>query len=370
MKIAFIGRNEAQEGNLKEDRVALARELALRGDEVFLYVSGKAFTRIDQEGIRLIHVPSLERKLTQPLGYAFLATVHALFQEYDIVHFRNWETAIFSFLIRLFRPNTRVIVNMATLPQKGLRRSLVYRGAEKFLVPTKKLQEFLEKKNPGKASVIPEMKEWSESPDLSALSLVGLRPGKYILAAALPREKNIHYLIKAFQELEIRSTFPNNFKLVIITASPFGKTYEEYLGVLCRKKGNVLFLKKPSKDMRAALFAGATLFVDVSEEADPSQVLLEAMAYGKAVIADARPNLKNLFRGNAGKAIDAHNTEALKKELAYYANRSGERESIGHKAKTRWEDDYSPASVVEQVREIYRELLKTNGLRQPFAIWK
>ncbi len=122
--------------------------------------------------------------------------------------------------------------------------------------------------------------------------------------------------------------------------------------------------------MRAALFAGATLFVDVSEEADPSQVLLEAMAYGKAVIADARPNLKNLFRGNAGKAIDAHNTEALKKELAYYANRSGERESIGHKAKTRWEDDYSPASVVEQVREIYRELLKTNGLRQPFAIWK
>lgn len=98
MKIAMIGhkRIPSREGGVEIVVEKLAERMVAQGHEVYAYnrkghhVSGKendVKAVKEYKGIHIITVPTFEKKSLNAFVYSVLATIHALFQHYDVIHY-------------------------------------------------------------------------------------------------------------------------------------------------------------------------------------------------------------------------------------------------------------------------------------------
>lgn len=387
MKIAFIGQKgiPAISGGVEKHVEKLATRLAAQGEEVFVYVRSHythpAMT--EYKGVRLIHVPSLESKHLDAISHALFATLHALFQDYTIIHYHSIGPSILAILPRMLKPSARVIATFHTrdylhkkwnfFARMCLRfgEYLTCHVPEKTIVISETLAAYARAKYRKDFVFIPNGAEVDIEPSAARLRHFGLWPGRYILSVSrLVEHKGIHYLIKAFQELERQNKVPNNYKLVIVGSHSYTSEYEKYLKVLSDGNENILFLGEQKGKPLAALFSHAALFVQPSEEEGLSLALLEAMAYGILPVVSNIPANMEAIKNGTGVAFEVRDIESLKKELAYYVNRPDEARSIGAAAKVRAEEFYSWSAIAERTREVYEEVLKREGLKHYVATHK
>ncbi len=113
MKIAFIGQKgiPAIMGGVEKHVEELAVRLAALGHEVFVYVRHNYTYKNLQEfkGVKLIHLPSISTKHLDAISHTFLATLHALFCSYDIVHYQAIGPSFLSWIIKLFKRKTLLL---------------------------------------------------------------------------------------------------------------------------------------------------------------------------------------------------------------------------------------------------------------------
>lgn len=64
----------------------------------------------EHNGIRIVRLPTIRTKHLDALVHTFLSTVHACFGRCDLVHYQTLGPALFSFLPRLLREKTVVMV--------------------------------------------------------------------------------------------------------------------------------------------------------------------------------------------------------------------------------------------------------------------
>lgn len=387
MKIAFIGQKgiPAVSGGVEKHVENLATRLAAQGEEVFVYVRSHythpAMT--EYKGVRLIHVPSFRSKHLDAISHALFATLHALFQDYTIIHYHSIGPSTLAILPRIFKPSARVIATFHTrdyLHKKWnffarqclrLAEYLTCHIPEKTIVISETLAAYARKKYRKDFIFIPNGAEVDIEPSAAPLRAFGLRPGRYILSVSrLVEHKGIHYLIKAFQELEQQNKVPNNFKLAVVGSPAYTREYETYLKVLSDGNENILFLGEQKGKNLAALFSHASLFVQPSEEEGLSLALLEAMAYGLLPVVSDIPANKEAVGKEAGVLFEVKNIESLKKVLAYYVNRPAEAKAIGKAAKKRAEAVYSWTAIAAETREVYENILKTDSLKEYVATHK
>ena len=113
MKIAFIGQKglPAKNGGVEKHVEEIAKRMAKLGHEVFVYVrnnyTSKELTEL--EGFKLIHLPSIPTKHLDAISHSFLASVHALFCDYDVIHYHGIGPAFFAWLPKLFKSKTVVV---------------------------------------------------------------------------------------------------------------------------------------------------------------------------------------------------------------------------------------------------------------------
>ena len=90
MKIAFIGQKgiPAKSGGVENHVEEVAARLAQKGHEVFVYVRNNYTEKNleDYRGIKLVHLPSISTKHLDAISHTLFATIHALFQKYDVIH--------------------------------------------------------------------------------------------------------------------------------------------------------------------------------------------------------------------------------------------------------------------------------------------
>lgn len=378
MKIAFIGQKgiPAVSGGVEKHVEKLSTRLAAEGQEVFVYVRGHYTDPqlAEYEGVKLIHLPSIRTKHLDAITHTLFATVHALFQDYDVVHYHSIGPSIFSILPRIFRPGMRVIATFHTRDyfhkKWGVFARICLRIAEYFtcVVPEKTIviSETLlgyARRIYGKDfAFIPNGAEAERVPDAALLNQWGIRPKRYILSASrFVAHKGIHYLIKAFRELEHQNKVPNNFKLVIAGTHAYTEEYERYLRVLGEGTRNIIFTGELHGNDLAAMFSNAFLFVQPSEEEGLSLALLEAMAYGLLPIVSDIPANMEAIQNGAGISFESKNVESLKRELAYYINRPEEAEAIGIIARERAQTRYSWDAIARQTLEVYEDAMRQHG---------
>lgn len=386
MKIAFIGQKgiPAISGGVEKHVEKLAVELRHLGHEVTVYTR-PWYTPSDKtafKGVKLLSLPSIRTKHADALSHTFFATIHALFQDYDVIHFQSIGPSILAFLPRIFKPRTRVIATFHSrdyLHRKwGWFARLCLKAAEFFtcripertIAVSEHLASYAQSFYGCDAVAIPNGAEVEPAYNAEVLSQYRLRPGNYALSVSrLVGHKGIQYLIKAFMELEDTTKLPNNYKLVIVgthTNTKETKEYEEYLKVMALGRSNIIFTGELTGEPLATLFTNAGVFVQPSEDEGLSVALLEAMAYGLPVIVSDIPANSESVRGGAGVTFPTKDVESLKQELAYYVNRPEEAKKLGVKAKDRVSEHYSWEAIAKKTAELYDETMKDCEARYHF----
>jgi len=377
VKIAFIGQKgiPTTSGGVEKHVECLASKLSEKNHEVFVYVRNNYTKKYINEfkGVKLIHLPSISSKHLDAISHTFLATIHALFQDYDAIHYQAIGPSSLSFLVKIFKPKTALIATFHCQDYFHQKWGWLARNYLKFgefmtcKVPDKTiavsnvLGTYVRRAYNKNAKVIPNGVSITPTDSTDQLMQWGLEKDGYIVSISrLVKHKGIHYLIEAYKNLEDKN-LTDGKKLVIVGDGFYTDDYVNYLRVLAVGSKNIIFTGAQNGEALSQLFANAYLFVHPSDSEGLSITLLEAMAYGKAVLSSDIPENMEPLGGN-GFYFRQGNTHNLEENLLKLLNNPQVLAETGAKAKEVAEKEYSWEKIAEKTENLYREaIFEKNG---------
>lgn len=319
MRIAMIGQKgipfDQDGGGVDRHVEELSKRLVQMGHQILVYVRPR-FTATgvtEFEGIKLISMPSISTKHLDTITHVFLATINALFRKLDIIHYHGVGPSTLAWLVRIFKPNTKVVVTFHSIDRfhkkwGWLARLYLGRGewtachfAHRTIVVSDSLQKYCLKKFRKDTVYIPNGVNIKVMEKDDQLSQFGLTKDHYLLTVArLVRHKGIHHLIKAYKKMEEsfaadEASWPGGrlVKLVIVGSPSYTPDYLSYLKHLAQESKNIVFTGFQSGETLSQLFANAYLYVHPSEAEGLSTTILESLSYGMpALISDITENLE------------------------------------------------------------------------------
>jgi glycosyltransferase involved in cell wall biosynthesis len=361
MKIAIVGTRgiDVTYSGIERSVNEVSRRLAEKGHKVVVYCrnpKNRKFPARSFQNIKLVYIPTLHSKHFETFIHAFFSTFHILFSDVDIVHFHALGPSIFSFLPRLFGKKTLVSVHgldwkrkkwkyAARLFLKLCEYPAIY-FPNKTIVVSKTIKNYFEGKFNKKVYYIPngidvccEGRNIKENVNKTA----------YILfVGRLVPEKGIHYLIKAFNELN------TGIKLLIAGESSFTDEYVSYLHSISGP--HIEFLGFIEPETLKELYRNAYIFVLPSEVEGSSFSLLEAMSHGKCVLVSDIPECLEVI-GDCGISFRSSDYLDLKDKLRYLINSPDLVSQIGSRAKKRICEQYAWKPIIDELERLYSFLL-------------
>lgn len=370
MKIAMIGhkRIPSREGGVERVVEELAVRMAEKGHEVCVYnrkghhVSGKENDAKKQKmhkGVRIITVPTVEKKSLNAVIYAFFATIHALFGHYDVIHFHAEGPCAFLWLPRLFRIRTVATIHgldwqrakwggFATRFLKyGEKTAAKY--ANEMIVLSPETQRYFKQTYHRETVYIPNGVDKAVVQKPKAIKeKYGLLGNDYLLfLARIVPEKGLHYLIEAYKKSGCAK------KLVIAGGSSHSDDYFEELRKSCEGNPDIIFTGFVQGKELEELYSNCYLYILPSDVEGMPISLLEAMSYGaQCLVSDipentgvageyasvfAKSNVEDLKEKLCGLTADGYSFAHTKQEIAEYITE-----------KYKWEE------IVEETLKLYQ----------------
>ncbi len=337
---------------------------------MFLHILGEIIPIENYKGVKLISLPSISTKNLDAISHTFLATLHALFCKYDVIHYHAIGPSSLCWIIKWFKPKTALVATFhcqdyyhqkwGKIAQKYLKFSEKIACSVPHLTITvsNKLWRYTKKKYYGQAIMIPNGAEVKTIQGTDKLAQWKIKEKKYILfVGRLIKHKGVHYLIEAFKKLEDTGKIPNGFKLVIVGDGFHTDEYVNYLKIIAQKRENIIFTGSQSGETLAQLFANAYMFVQPSEYEGLSIALLEAMGYGLPVlVSDIDENLEVV--GKTGMSFGNKDIDDLKQKIAYLLNRPEEGERLGRMAKEKIMNEFSWDIITKKTLKAYSDVIR------------
>lgn len=304
MKIAMIGhkRIPSREGGIEIVVEELASRLVLMGHSVSAYNRyGKnvADENADKEaqklkeykGIKLIRVPTPDNKKLNAVVYSFLATIHAMTHNFDVIHYHAEGPCAM-----LALPHFIGIRTIATIHGLDWQRAkwggfatrfikfgekIAARYADEVIVLSRNVQQYFLDEYGRTAVYIPNGVNRVEFREPAIIKeKYGLEKEKYILfLARLVPEKGIHYLLEAFSKLD------TDMKLVIAGGASHSGEYVQQIQEMAAKDERVIMTGFVQGDELVELFSNTYMYVLPSDVEGMPISLLEAMSYGRRCLA-------------------------------------------------------------------------------------
>lgn len=370
MKIAMIGQKTigikgSKTGGIESHVEALSVRLKDKGHEVVVYARrGYHESPVRRvHGIRLIFVPTIYRKNLEAILHTLLATIHAMFCRYDIIHYHGVGPATLALLPRIFKPGCKVVVTFHSqdrFHQKWgwLARNYLHFGEwaaawfpNACISVSHVIQVYCRKYYKRQVVYIPNGATVQEVKGAGELKKFGLKKNGYILnVGRVVRHKGLHYLAEAFSRLE------TDKKLVIVGDAAAGS--EEYFQELKKRFGanpDILFVGFQTGEVLKQLFTNAFLYVQPSESEGLAVVVLEAMSYGTAVLASDIPeNLEAMH--HAGFSFRNKDVADLTEKLAELLENPDDVKAAAKRSIGTIEENFNWDSIVEHVEEVYRTI--------------
>ncbi|MDO9231787.1 MAG: glycosyltransferase family 4 protein [bacterium] len=373
MKIAFIGQKgiPAKSGGVEKHVEEIATRLAQKGHEVFVYVRNNYTPKNlnGYRGIKLVHLPSIPTKHLDAISHTFFATIHALFQNYNVIHYQAIGPSSLSPIIKVFKRKTALIATYHCqdyFHQKWnwfARTCLRFGGAIASLVPDKTitvskiLENHIQNKFKKQAVVIPSGMDVFPTSESQYLAKWNLQKNSYVLSVSrLIRHKGVHYLIEAFKNLEDQH-LTRGKKLVIIGDGFHTDDYVKEIKDLSRGRENIIFTGSQFGEALNQFFSHAYCFVQPSESEGLSIALLEAMGYGKAILSsDIKENMQAL---NDDMSVSFHSGDVydLEEKLVFLINNPALVKTMGEKAMIKAQTEFSWDKIVDQTEAVYEDVL-------------
>ncbi len=274
------------------------------------------------EGVELCRVGGFRTKYGDTITRSLLATLKELRSDSDIVHYHSVGSAPFAILPRLF--GKRVALTVHALDWQRSKWSGVGKWYLRFaewtsmhfphttLVVSQELKDNLERRYRGRTvTFIPNGAEQHEERPIDEIAQFGLEAGKFILfVGRLVPEKGAHLLVEAFHRLPRE----HDLKLAIVGPAWYEADYTQSLHELAGDDDRIVFVGEADDDRLAELYSNCASFVLPSDVEGMSLSLLDAMAYGTAIVTSSIPQNANLV-ADAGLIFDAGDVDALHESL-------------------------------------------------------
>lgn len=317
LKIAMLGhkRIPSNEGGVEVVVEALCARMAALGHSVTCYNrAGHHVSGAEHElpagsvyrGIRLVTVPTLERKGFAAVISSFFAAVRSAFGSYDVVHIHAEGPAFFCWLPKLF--GKRVIVTVHGLDWQrekwngGIASKFIHLGervavrfADEIIVLSENVRQYFLDTYGRATRFIPN---GVSAPTLESPRLIadkwGLQKDGYILyLGRIVPEKGETYLIEAFKQVKTEK------KLVIAGGSSDTERYLRQLQNLAAGDDRILFTGFVQGKLRDELYSNAYVYTLPSDLEGMPLSLLEAMSYGNCCLVSDIPECAEVVEDKA-----------------------------------------------------------------------
>lgn len=282
----------------------LGERLVRRGHRVTVYCRahhikyrGRAY-----KGMRLVKLPTVKNKYLDTLVHAFISSLHALFQPYDVCLYFIAGNSLVTWIPRLV--GKRTIINVDGLDWKREKwpplAKRYIRLAEKLatvlpnamLTDSRVVQEYYRQTYGVNPPYIAYGSEVEPLPPGETLRKWGLEARRYVLfVGRLVPENCAHHLVEAFCGLSLQER--QGMKCVIVGDAAYA---DEYIaGLKAGECEDVVFTGYCFGEGYRELSSNGYLFVETSGVGGTHPALLEAMGFGNCVIAhDTAENLETV----------------------------------------------------------------------------
>ena len=301
-RVAMFGhkRIPSREGGVEIVVEELSTRMAALGHQVICYsrrghhVSGAEFdtsSLTEYKGVQIKTVWTLDKKGLAAVSSSFFAAVRSVFSKADVVHIHAEGPAFMCWLPKLF--GKRVIVTVHGLDwqrekwKSGFGSKYIHMGekmavrfADEIIVLSRNVQDYFRNTYNRETKWIPNGVSRPEPVEADQIrERFGLEKDTYFLfLGRLVPEKGIHYLIKAFRQVE------TDRKLVIAGGASDTDTYVQELKELARGDDRILFTGFVQGKMLEELYSNAYVYVLPSDVEGMPLSLLEAMSYGNCCL--------------------------------------------------------------------------------------
>jgi len=323
MKIAFIGQKgiPATYGGIEDFTEKVALRLTNRGHLVTVYCR-PYYTPVEGEykGVALKKIRSIKTKHLDAISHTLFSSLDAIFEDYDIINYQGIGPSSLSFLPRL-RGKAKVVVTIHSLDWKRKKWSTLaktlLRMAEypsiffphKVATVSEELKKYLEKRSKREIFKFTPGIDPPNYRKPQRIKKYGLEKEKFVLfLGRLVPEKGCHYLLEAFNDLE------TDYKLFVAGNGFFSENYLKKLHQYKNEK--VLFGGFVEKEVLEELFSNAYLYVLPSEVEGMPQTLLQALSYGRTVLASNIPENREAM-GKWGFSFKNKDIKDLRENLSF-----------------------------------------------------
>lgn len=372
MRIAMLGAKgipaaTAQGGGVETYVEELATRLVANGHEVTVYT--RPYANPDgltsYKGVKLVTLPTIHTKHLDAITATFLATVHALFQNYDIVHYHGVGPSTLAWMPRLFNWRTKVVATFHSRDRFhekwGLLARLYLTFAEWASVtfpnattaPSHSIQLFCKRMFGANVLYIPNgVALPSASIGTDELSQFRVQPeGYFFTLGRFVPHKAFDDVIRAFRNVQ------TDKKLVIIgSAAPDQVPYERELHRLAGDDKRIIFAGRVTGEPLKQLLAHGYAMVHASRSEGLAVSILESMSYGRMVIMSDIPENLELI-DHSGISFPLGDITELTHVLQWAVNDPQLVMERGERARKVIRDRYSWAAIVGAMERLYGSLI-------------
>ena len=312
MKISMIGhkRIPSREGGVEIVVEELSTRLVQDGHEVDVYnrrgknVQDKEADKEKRKlkkykGVKLITIPTINKKGIDALIYSFLATLKAIFGGYDIIHYHAEGPCAMLWIPHLFGIKTVATIHgldwqrskwggIATKYIK-LGEKIAAKYADEIIVLSKGVQSYFKETYNRDTNFIPN---GVDKPRIKEANIIkekwGLEKDNYILfLARIVPEKGLDYLIDAYKQIK------TDKKLVIAGGASHTNGYLEAIKEKVKNDENIIMTGFVQGEELEELYSNCKLYCLPSDIEGMPLTLLEAMSYGcKCLVSNIEENLQ------------------------------------------------------------------------------
>lgn len=367
MKIAMIGQKgiPALSGGVERHVEEIASRLVKKGHEVTVYCRSTygEYEGDKYNGVILKNIDTIENKNLNAIIYAYKATIDALRDNYDIIHYHAIGPGSLCFIPRIKKRKVVVTIHgldwmrdkWGTFGKAYLKLGERISGkyANKIISVSKNLREYIvEKYNRSNEDVIfiPNGVNITEPMEANEIKKYGLDKDNYILfLARLVPEKGAHYLIEAYKRIK------TDKKLVIAGGSSFTDDYVNKLKAKALENKNIVFTGNVSGRLLTELYSNCCFYVLPSDIEGMPITLLEAMSFKKCSLVSSIPeNTEVIENDRYGMTFKKSDVVDLQNKLLYLIENIEYTKEKGEMAYSNIVDRYSWDTIVKSTEEVYK----------------
>lgn len=363
MNISMIGhkRIPGREGGIEVVVEELTTRMVEKGNKVRVYNRHKrGFECPDYyKGVKIIDVPTIEKKSTDAVVYSFFSSLKVLFDNSDIIHYHAIGPSFFLFIPHMFRKKTIVTVhglNYKTPKWKGfgarfikLGEKIAVKYADCIIVLSEEQKQYFLSKYGRKTVFIPNgVKEAVEKPAVQIVKKYGLKKNKYILfLSRVVPGKGLEYLLDAYKNID------SSLTLVIAGGTEYIPEYRKMIEEKAERDPRVKLIGFVDGNILEELYSNTRLFVFPSEAEGMPMCLLEALSYNCQCLVSNIPENVEVAKQYA-EYFESKNASDLEEKLRKCIEEDAKKNNSSEYIK----QEYSWEKVVEQTLNIYKRILK------------